>query len=77
MTAAAVAASAAAAGAVGHTLHGDDDGSISHDSLESILECGWQVARATGEINPEAYRLAHWWDQEGAGAFAQAEFFGK
>jgi PAS domain S-box-containing protein len=70
---------------VGQTLEGDycDSGpycdschnssTITHDSLESMLERGRIVASVTGGLDPEAFRLAQWWEREGAAAFVQAQ----
>ncbi len=54
---------------IGRILHGDSVNSgqgITHDSLETLLERGRLVGGITGELDPEAFRLAQWWEREGA-----------
>lgn len=60
----------------GITAQGDVDNrsvpeATSRDSLDSFLERGSLVAGVNGEIDPEAYRLAKWWNKEGADAFVK------
>jgi hypothetical protein len=52
---------------------GSGNAVVTRDSLESLLDCGRRVAKATGGLDLEAYRLAQWWDQEGAAKFIEAQ----
>jgi hypothetical protein len=49
----------------------DDDSSVSHDSLESMLEVG-REAQNYPQLAPEASRFARWWAAQGAETFVQA-----